>query len=91
VLSNTLGTLSFADAGPDTRSTQLYVNLGDNSGLDSQGFSPFGTVTAGMDVFSKIYAGYGQNPDQDSIYSQGNAYLKKSFPKLSYSTTVVLE
>jgi cyclophilin family peptidyl-prolyl cis-trans isomerase len=71
ILSNVFGTMAYADAGPDTRTTQIFVNLGDNSGLDAQGFSPFGTISStDMGVFSKIYAGYGQDPDQDLIYSQ---------------------
>lgn len=71
ILSNVFGTMAYADAGPDTRTTQIFVNLGDNSGLDAQGFAPFGTISStDMGVFSKIYAGYGQDPDQDLIYSQ---------------------
>lgn len=76
VLSNVFGTMAYADAGPDTRTTQIFVNLGDNSGLDAQGFAPFGTISStDMGVFSKIYAGYGQNPDQDLIYSQVCVYV----------------
>ena len=75
VLSNVFGTMTYADAGPNTRTTQIYVNLADNAGLDAQGFAPFGTIsTTDMEVFSKIYAAYGQDPDQGQIYSQGNAY-----------------
>ena len=87
VLSNTAGTIAFATAGPDTRTTQVYINLGDNSGLDGQGFAPFGNVTsdAGYAVVQKLYAGYGQTPDQDTIYSQGDAgYLIPQFPLLDY-------
>ena len=92
VLSNTVGTIAFATAGPDTRTTQLFINLGDNSGLDAQGFAPFGVVTAGYDVVStQLYQGYGEQPDQDQIYSDGDAYLRRAFPKLSYTlaTSVV--
>ena len=91
VLSNVEGTIAFATAGPNTRTTQVYINLGDNSRLDAQGFAPFGKVTAGMDVVNAINAEAGENPDQDLIYSQGNAYLRKSFPHLDYtlSTTIL--
>lgn len=91
VMSNTMGTIAFATAGPDTRTTQVYINLGDNSGLDSQGFAAFGVVTDGMDVLMKgIYQGYGETPDQDQIYSQGDVYLRKNFPKLSYTLSTSL-
>ena len=75
VLSNTVGTIAFATSGPDTRTTQVFINLGDNSRLDADGFAPFGTVVDGMPVVVSLYAGYGGNPDQDLIYAQGNAYL----------------
>ena len=85
VLSNTLGSIAFATAGPNTRTTQVYINLGDNSSLDGQGFAPFGNVTSGYSVVSRLYSGYGQTPDQGTIYAQGDAYLKKSFPLLDYT------
>lgn len=92
VLSNTLGSIAFATAGPDTRTTQVYINLGDNSGLDAQGFAPFGNVTsdAGYAVVSKLYAGYGQTPDQDTIYARGDKYLKASFPLLDYTVATTI-
>jgi peptidyl-prolyl cis-trans isomerase A (cyclophilin A) len=83
--SNTPGTLTFADGGPNTRTTQLFINLGNNaSNLDTQGFAPFGKVTKGMAVVEKLYGGYGEAPSnaQPQIASQGNAFLKKKFPKL---------
>jgi peptidyl-prolyl cis-trans isomerase A (cyclophilin A) len=83
--SNVPGTIVFADAGPQTRTTQLFVNLGNNgSSLDSQGFSPFGKVTSGMAVLKKLYGGYGEQAsnDQQQIQAQGSAFLKKTFPKL---------
>ena len=82
--SNTRGTITFATAGPNTRTTQLFINFGNNVGLDGQGFSPFGNVTEGMDVVDKINAEYGETPNQGSIQMQGNAYLKGGFPNLDY-------
>jgi peptidyl-prolyl cis-trans isomerase A (cyclophilin A) len=80
--TNKRGTLVFATAGPNTRTTQLFINFGDNAALDRQGFAPFGTVTEGMDVVDKIYPGYGERPDQQRITEEGKAYLDKSFPML---------
>jgi peptidyl-prolyl cis-trans isomerase A (cyclophilin A) len=82
--SNTPGTITFADAGPSTRTTQVFVNLGNNASLDGQGFSPFGRVTSGMSVVDHLYGGYGEQPtnDQQQMSSQGNAFLRKHFPKL---------
>ena len=80
--SNTRGTLVFATAGPNTRTTQLFINFGNNAGLDRMGFAPFGTVTDGMDVVDKIYPGYGERPDQERITEQGDAYLVKNFPMI---------
>ncbi len=82
--SNVPGTVTFADAGPNTRTTQIFVNLGKNAFLDSQGFAPFGEVTSGLSVVEKLYGGYGDKPTslQPQMQSQGNAFLKKHFPKL---------
>jgi peptidyl-prolyl cis-trans isomerase A (cyclophilin A) len=82
--SNVRGSIVYADAGPDTRTTQVFINLADNSSLDTEGFAPFGTVTTGMNVVAKLYGGYGENPsnDQSQIQSQGNTFLKGQFPKL---------
>ena len=80
--SNRSGYVSFASGGPNTRTTQVFVNLADNARLDALGFAPFGRVVSGMGVVTKIYAGYGESPNQDEITSGGKAYLEKNFPKL---------
>ncbi len=80
--SNAPGMITFATAGPNTRTTQLFINFGNNTFLDSQGFAPFGKVISGMDVVQKLYNGYGERPDQGQITSQGKAYLDKNFPNL---------
>ncbi|MCA9595806.1 MAG: peptidylprolyl isomerase [Myxococcales bacterium] len=82
--SNTEGTVTFAMAGKSSRTTQIFVNLADNSRLDEMGFATFGKVVDGMDVVKSLYSGYGQTPDQASIQSQGNAYLEREYPKLDY-------
>lgn len=82
--SNILGTISYATAGPNTRTTQLFINLADNSFLDSQGFAPFANVTSGWNIVQNIYMAYAQLPDQGQIESQGYAYLHANFPLLSY-------
>lgn len=88
---NEKGTLVFATSGPNSRTTQLFVNLADNSrGLDSQGFAPFGRVVHGMDIVERITAKHGERPDQGMIQMQGNAYLKQAFPDLDYVKRAVL-
>ena len=89
--TNKPGYITFATAGPHTRTTQLFINLGNNSFLDRQGFSPFGEVTQGMDVVRGLYAGYGESPDQGAITRQGKAYLDKSFPKLDSIKTATIK
>jgi peptidyl-prolyl cis-trans isomerase A (cyclophilin A) len=89
---NTRGYVSFAkSAAPNSRTTQVFINLGDNSRLNRDGFAPFGKVISGMDVVDKIYSGYGQKPDQSRIQAEGNAYLTKNFPKLDYIKKVTIE
>ena len=95
--SNTRGMVSFATAGPGTRTTQVFINFGDNAGLDGQGFSPFGQVVSGMDVVDSFFKGYGegaprgQGPDQGRVQTEGNAYLITDFPKLDYVKKATIE
>jgi peptidyl-prolyl cis-trans isomerase A (cyclophilin A) len=90
--TNRLGSIVYATAGPNTRTTQLFINLHSNQSLDSQGFAPFGMVLGnGMSVVQQIYSGYGQQPDQGAITSQGNEYLNSSFPKLDYIRKATIE
>jgi peptidyl-prolyl cis-trans isomerase A (cyclophilin A) len=90
VQSNKRGTVTFAMRGPNTRTTQIFINLADNPALDQQGFSPFGRVIEGMDKVDQLYSGYGEGapngngPAQQMITARGNAYLLEGFPKLDY-------
>lgn len=86
--TNTRGMMTFAATGqPNSRSTHLFINLANNARLDAMGFAPIGKVIKGMSAVDHIYAGYGEQPDQGEIAGQGNAYLKKDFPKLDYIKT----
>jgi len=99
---NLPGYIAFSNTGPDTRSTQVYINLRDNSALnDSQAaFAPFGKVIEGWDVVENLYGGYGESSGsgmraghQDKIFEGGNAYMDKEFPKLDHviRATIVRE
>src|SRR6202046_4618764 len=89
--SNKQGYVAFAFTEPGTRSTQIYINLVDNTNQDAQGFAPFAKVIEGMDVVLKLYTGYGETSGggmraghQDKLFEQGNAYLDHEFPKLDH-------
>jgi peptidyl-prolyl cis-trans isomerase A (cyclophilin A) len=86
VESNRRGTVTFATAGPDSRTTQIFVNLGNNANLDNMGFSPFGEVIEGMDVVEAFNSQYGDAPTrtQAQMQRQGNAVLAEAFPNLDY-------
>jgi peptidyl-prolyl cis-trans isomerase A (cyclophilin A) len=94
--SNARGTITFATAGPNTRTTQVFINFADNAPLDGQGFSPFGKVVSGMEVVDSLYGGYGEGapngngPDQGRVQQQGNAYLEQDFPKLDFINTATI-
>lgn len=90
--TNVPGTLVFAATTQrDSRTTQLFINLGDNSrSLDPQGFAPFGKIISGMDVVQNIYSGYGEQPDQGKITDEGSAYFLKQFPKIDLIKTATV-
>ena len=96
IRSNTRGFVSYAMGGPNTRTTQIFINYGDNSRLDPMGFSPFGQVVEGMEVVDALYSGYGEGPprgtgpNQALIRFRGNAYLEKEFPNLDFVRTATL-
>jgi peptidyl-prolyl cis-trans isomerase A (cyclophilin A) len=96
VQSNHRGFISFAMAGPNTRTTQVFINYGNNENLDKMGFSAFGMVTDGMEVVDKLYSGYGEGapdghgPSQDLIGNRGRSYLQQNFPKLDSIKTATL-
>ena len=88
--SNKRGMVTFATAGPNARTTQVFINFDDNSELDRQGVAPFGRVVSGMEVAEKLFSGYGEGaprgtgPDQQLAQFQGNAYLNRAYPMLDF-------
>jgi peptidyl-prolyl cis-trans isomerase A (cyclophilin A) len=95
--SNKRGTITFATAGPNTRTSQVFINFNDNTQLDNMGFAPFGRVISGMDVVDKLNAEYGEGaprgrgPDQSRMQREGNAYLAKDFPRLDSVKKATIE
>ena len=87
--SNTRGFVGYAMTGPNTRTTQLYINLVDNSRNDREGFAPIGRVVEGMEVVDRLYSGYDESAGggmrggkQGKLFESGNAYLDREFPRL---------
>lgn len=91
--SNKRGFITYAMGGPNSRSVQLFINLIDNSRLDSMGFAPFGQVTDGMEVVDKLYRGYGEGLTklQGRIAEEGNAFLEKNYPQLDAIKKATIE
>ncbi|NKB90336.1 MAG: peptidylprolyl isomerase [Acidobacteria bacterium] len=93
---NTRGRLTFAHGGPNTRTTQLFINLGDNLNLDNMGFPPFGEIIEGMDVVQSLYSEYGDGPpygtgpDQTFIGEEGDAYFDRQYPLLDHVETAAV-
>ena len=94
--SNKPGMITFATRGPNTRTTQVFINYNDNERLDTMGFAPFGQVTVGMNVVQSLYSGYGEGaprgagPSQPRMQADGNTYLASQFPKLDYITKATI-
>ncbi len=99
VESNVRGSVAFAWAEPNGRTTQVFINLRDNSSmLDAQGFAPFGVVTRGMDVADALYAGYGEESGggirggrQDPLFDSGTEFLLRRYPRLDYIRQATIE
>jgi peptidyl-prolyl cis-trans isomerase A (cyclophilin A) len=95
--SNKRGFITFATAGPNTRTTQVFINFDDNSRLDGMGFSPFGRVISGMEVVDALNAEYGEGaprgrgPDQGRLQREGNAYLAKEYPRMDFVKKATIE
>ena len=95
--SNKRGYITYAMAGPNTRTSQVFINFADNTNLDSSGFAPFGQVIQGMDVVDKLNAEYGEGaprgrgPDQGRLQMEGNAYLAKEYPRMDFVRKATVE
>ena len=95
--SNTRGMITFATAGPNTRTTQVFINFADNTNLDGMGFAPFGKVVSGMEIVDKLNAEYGEGaprgrgPDQGKLQNEGNAYLAREFARMDYVKKATIE
>jgi peptidyl-prolyl cis-trans isomerase A (cyclophilin A) len=95
--SNTRGFVTYAMTGPGARTTQLFINLADNSRLDREGFAPIGQVIEGMQIVDQLYAGYGEEAGggmrggkQEKLFAEGNRYLDRDFPKLDKIVKAVI-
>ena len=97
VQSNKRGYITYAMAGPNTRTSQVFINFADNANLDNSGFAPFGQIVSGMDVVDKLNAEYGEGaprgrgPDQSRIQMEGNTYLARDFGRLDYVKKATIE
>jgi cyclophilin family peptidyl-prolyl cis-trans isomerase len=95
--SNKRGFITFATSGPNSRTTQVFINFNDNAGLDSSGFSPFGRVISGMEVVDALNPEYGdgaprgRGPDQGRLQREGNAYLAKEYPRMDFVKKATIE
>ncbi len=95
--SNKKGYITYATRGPNTRTTQVFINFGDNAALDQQGFAPFGQVVSGMNVVEAINSEYGEGaprgrgPDQMRMQTEGNTYLAKDFARLDFVKKATIE
>lgn len=88
--SNQRGKATFATSGANSRTTQLFINYGDNANLDDMGFAPFGEVVAGMENVESITSKYGEQPQQGKITREGTDYLRSRFPDLDFIEKVTL-
>ena len=92
LVSNTRGRVTFAQGSmASSRTTQVFVNYGDNSRLDIDGFAPFGEVASSMIMAERLFSDYGEGPDQGRIILEGNAFLSVHFPRLSYIRKATIE
>ena len=95
--SNKRGFITFATSGPNSRTTQVFINFNDNAGLDDAGFAPFGRVVSGMEVVDAFNAEYGdgaprgRGPDQGRLQREGNAYLAKEYPRMDFVKKATIE